>query len=110
MNAFDLCAVTERLPMRDVEPEFGLIGLFEDETQLRDEFCTRSGDACCAIVRGDRRCTFCDLTAHQISRNRSRKRINETQNIEAKSHRSLFQLLTFNAHDSQDVAWPMPTK
>ena len=104
MNAFDLCAVTERLPMRDVEPEFGLIGLFEDETQLRDEFCTRSGDACCAIVRGDRRCTFCDLTAHQISRNRSRKRINETQNIETKSHRSLFQLLTFNAHDSQDVA------
>ena len=70
--------------MRDVEPEFGLIGLFEDETQLRDEFCTRSGDARCAIVRGDRRCTFGDLTAHKIARNRSRKRINEAQNIEAK--------------------------
>ena len=67
MKAFDLGVVTERLTTRDVEPEFGLIGLFEDETQLRDEFCTRSGDARCAIVRGDRRCTFGDLTAHKIA-------------------------------------------
>src|SRR3954469_232376 len=89
------CYLTQRPAMSHIEPEFGFVHLFKDDSELRDEFGARTSNASCAIVGGN----GCD---------RSLELVNESENIEGKLNCPLFQLFTLSAHRNACVAQPVP--
>ena len=103
LNAFVACPrhVLRRKQLcsnNQLEPVRRFVGLFDNDTELRDEFRARPRVASGAIVRGHGRRTFCQLSSNDIAGNRSRKLVDQPQHLGRKPHRALFEFFALTAH------------
>ncbi len=88
----------EMAPQECLQPEFGLVGFFDDETELGDKFASGARASSRAVIGADAGCGLNELSCDRVSGRISRQDLDQVDHLESKSFRPRPKIVELPSH------------